>query len=253
MFVRAIKTRPLNPPQDDLLSVIAESFLGLDLKEKSIIIVTSKVVSIWEGKCIKISEVKNKEDLIKAEAELYLDPQKISDEAGYITLTIKNNILIPTSGIDESNANGYYILWPEKPFESAKKLYDFIKKEYKLKDFGIIISDSHTTPLRTGIMGIGLSYYGFNPLRDYRGKKDIFGRELKMSQTNIVDSLSVSAVYTMGEGAEQTPIAIIEDCGDIKFEENDITKPDPLCISIDEDIYSPLLKSVKWKNNHGKK
>jgi F420-0:gamma-glutamyl ligase len=162
-------------------------------------------------------------------------------------LTIKNNILIPTSGIDESNANGYYILWPKKPFECAKEIYDFIKKQFGLKAFGVIISDSHTTPLRTGIMGIGIAYYGFYPLRDYRNKKDIFKRKLKMSQTNIVDSLSASAVYAMGEGAEQTPIAIIEDVGDIKFIEKTFKK-DPLGIDIDEDIYSSLLKSVKWKN-----
>ena len=130
---------------------------------------------------------------------------------------------------------------------SNKEIYNFIKKEYKLKEFGIIISDSHTTPLRTGIMGIGLAYYGFNPLRDYRGKKDIFGRKLKMSQTNIVDSLSAAAVYEMGEGDEQTPVSIIEDVGEIEFIDKDFSKTDPLKISIDEDIYSPLLKAVKWK------
>ncbi len=244
MLVKAIKTRALIPPKDDLLSVIKESIF--DLKEKSIIIVTSKVVSIWEGNCVKISAVKNKENLVKKEADLFIDKKIISKEAGYVMLTIKNNILIPTSGIDESNANGYYILWPKKPFASAKKIYDFIKKTYGLKAFGVIISDSHTTPLRTGIMGIGISYYGFNPLRDYRGKKDIFGRKLKMSQTNIVDSLSAAAVYEMGEGAEQTPIAIIEDPGNIKFTSKNFKK-DSLRISIDKDIYSPFLKSVKWK------
>lgn len=248
MITKAIKTRPLIPPQDDLLSVIKESILSL--KEKSIIVVTSKVVSIWEGKCIKIDGVPDKDELIKKEADLYIDRQKVSSDYD-VMLTIKNNILIPTSGIDESNANGYYILWPEKPFESAKKIYDFIKKEYNLKEFGIIISDSHTTPLRTGIMGIGISYYGFNPLRDYRGKKDIFGRELKMSQTNIVDSLSASAVYAMGEGNEQTPIAIIEDVGDISFS----TAQDEcsLRISLDEDIYSSILKSVKWNKGGSNK
>ena len=69
-----------------------------------------------------------------------------------------------------------------------------------------------------------------------------------MSQTNIVDSLSASAVYEMGEGAEQTPIAIIEDVGDIKFTAKKLNK-DLLRIDINEDIYSPFLKSVKWKKN----
>lgn len=244
MLVKAIKTRALTPPKDDLLYVIKESILSI--KEKSIIVITSKVISIWKGDSIKISQIKDKDKLIKQEADFYIDREKISSEYD-VMLTIKNNILIPTSGIDESNANRYYILWPKKPFEAAKEIYNFIKKEYKLKELGIIISDSHTTPLRTGIMGIGLSYYGFYPLKDYRGKKDIFGRELKMSQTNIVDSLAAAAVYEMGEGAEQTPIATIEDAGEIKFEEKDVANPDPLIINIDEDIYSPFLKSVKWK------
>ncbi len=251
MIVKAIKTRTLVPPKDDLLSVIKSALggpaLGWELKEKSIIVVTSKVVSIHEGRCIKIDSNINKDELMKREADLYIDRQGSLPEQ--VMLTIKNNILIPSSGIDESNANGYYILWPENVFASAKKIYNFIKKQYGLKAFGVIISDSHTTPLRTGIMGIGLSYHGFNPLRDYRGKEDIFGRELKMSQTNILDSLAASAVFAMGEGSEQTPIAVIEDADGIEFSES---VPEGLMdISIDKDIYSPLLKSVKWKK--GKK
>ncbi len=242
MLVKAIKTRSLIPPQDNLLSVIKESVL--EIKEKSVIVITSKVVSIWRGDCLKISQIEDKDSLIKKEADLYID--RTNDLPESVMLTIKNNILIPTSGIDESNANGYYILWPKNPAKDAKEIYQYIKKEFKLKNFGVIISDSHTTPLRTGIMGIGIAYYGFYPLRDYRNKKDIFGRKLKMSQTNIVDSLCAAAVYEMGEGAEQTPIAIIEDAGNIKFEIK-THKKDPLLIGIDEDIYAPFLKSVKWK------
>jgi F420-0:gamma-glutamyl ligase len=100
-------------------------------------------------------------------------------------------------------------------------------------------------------MGIAISFYGFNPLRNYVGKKDIFGRKLKMSQTNIADSLAATAVYTMGEGNEQSPIAIIEDAGKISFNTNK-NKHNALKTSLDNDIYAPLLKSVKWKNR-GKK
>jgi len=245
MLVKIIKTRPLLPPQDDLLSVIKESILSL--KESSIIVVTSKVVSIWEGRCVKISEVKSKDELIKQEADLYLDKETSKYD---VILTIKNNILIPTAGIDESNANGYYILWPENPFLSAKKIYNFIKKEYKIKNLGVIISDSHTTPLRTGMVGIGIAYYGFNPLRNYIGKKDIFGRELRMSQTNIADSLAVAAVYEMGESSEQTPIAVIEDAGNIEFKEN--VKEDLLKMDFKDDLYYPALKGVKWKKRNKK-
>ena len=66
-----------------------------------------------------------------------------------------------------------------------------------------------------------------------------------MSQSNIVDSLAAAAVLKMGEGDEQTPMAIIEDVGPIKFSE--IKNPEKLLkININQDIYNPLLKSAKW-------
>ena len=111
MLIRAIKTKPFIPPKDNLFSLIKESFLDVNLKEKSIIVVASKIVSIWQGRCLKIDSIKNKDDLIKKEADFYLDRNEVPK--GYVMLTIKDNILIPTAGIDESNGNGYFILWPE--------------------------------------------------------------------------------------------------------------------------------------------
>ncbi len=243
--VIAIKTRVFLPPKDNLFSLIQESFKGLRLKEKSIIVVTSKIVAIWQGRCIKIQKGVVKDDLIKQEADFYIDRDKVPQ--GYVILTLKNNILIPSSGIDESNANGHYILWPINSNLAAQKIYHFIKKNYKLKKFGVIISDSHCTPLKNGIMGIAIGYYGFYPLRDYRGKKDIFGRVLKMSQTNIADSVAAAAVLVMGEGKEQTPIAIVEGVNLAKFSQFDTLNNDPLVIDKNNDIYAPLINSSKWK------
>jgi len=248
MKVRAVKTRKFLPPKDDLFSLIKESFKKKDIKERSIIVVTSKIVSIWQGRCVeksdKINKI-NKDKLIEKEADFYLDKKKVAQP--WVRLTIKDGILIPTAGIDESNANGYYVLWPRDPFSAAKKLHNFIKKEYNLKDFGVIISDSHTAPLRNGITGIGMAYYGFYPLRDYRGLKDIFGRVLKMTQTNIIDSLVTAAVFEMGEGNEQKPFAVIEDLGNIKF--GNFGQKDLLIMDKDKDIYAPLIKSVKWEKS----
>ena len=245
MLVKAIKTRQFIPPKDDLFSLIKESFSDLNLKEKSIIVVASKIVSIWQGRCLKIDSIENKDDLIKKEADLYLDRDKVPK--GYVMLTVKNNILIPTAGIDESNGNGYFIFWPKNPFEAAKQIYNFIKKNYHLNNFGIIIADSHCIPSRLGTTGIAIAYYGFYPIRDYRGTKDIFGREMTISQSNIADSLAAAAVSVMGEGDEQTPIAIVEDANFIEFEEFDPTKHNLLEIDRDDDIYAPLLKAIKWQ------
>jgi F420-0:gamma-glutamyl ligase len=162
-------------------------------------------------------------------------------------LTLKDNLLIPTSGIDESNANGYYILWPDQPFLAAKKLHQFVTKTHGLKKIGIIISDSRSNFLRFGVTGIAIGFYGFQPLKDYRGSKDIFDRTLKLSQNNIADSLAAAAVCQMGEGDEKTPIAIIENIKHINFTDVDFTKHNPLAVDRKNDIYAPLLNSAEWQ------
>lgn len=246
MIVRAIKTRKLIPPKDDLISALVESLSSYKLKEHSIIVVTSKVVSIWEGSCVKIeqrtvsSEQKLKDKLIKQESDFWL-PRTHSKYN--VMLTIKGNSLVASAGIDESNSNGYYTLWPKKPFESAKKIYSFIKKEYKIKNFGIIISDSHTPPMRLGAISFAIAYYGFNPLKDYVGNADIFGRKFKFERANLADALAATAGVVMGEGKEQTPIAIIEDISNIKF----TTKLHSILISLKDDIYAPVMQSAKWQ------
>jgi F420-0:gamma-glutamyl ligase len=245
MKVTAIKTRTFLPPKDNLQEFLKESFLVQKPKEHSMIVISSKIVAIGEGRCIKITGKFNKPKLIKQEADFYIDKNKV---AGKISaLTIKDNILIYSSGIDESNGNGYYILWPKKPFTSAKKIYGWIAKEYGLENFGVIICDSSKLPLRSGIVGIGIAYYGFYPLRDYRGSKDVFGRKMLTSQTNIVDSLAATAVFEMGEGDERKPIVFIDEVRDILFSKKDFSKKDILKTTINSDRYNFFLKSTIWK------
>ena len=249
MLIRAIKTRVLIPPKDDLFSAIKESFSNLKLKEKSIFIITSKVVSIWQGRCVLKTEIQDKDQLIAKEADFYLDRKQIPNE--YVMLTIKNNVLLPTAGIDESNANEYYILLPKDPYKTAKQIHIFIQKEFNLKELGVIITDSRCTPLRRGTTGVALSYYGFNPLRDYRKKHDLFGREYKISLLNIADSLAATGVLAIGEGSEQTPIAIIDNINNFKFGNFELSKDSSFNMDLENDIYAPLLKGVKWKKGEG--
>ncbi|OGZ69655.1 MAG: hypothetical protein A3D35_00305 [Candidatus Staskawiczbacteria bacterium RIFCSPHIGHO2_02_FULL_34_9] len=251
MIVKAIKTRRLNPPKDDLISAIKQSIKKVE--ENSIIAITSKVVSIWQGQCVSMKDC-HKDDLVTQEADFYL-PRKVVPGA-WCMHTLKNNVFIPSAGIDESNANGYYILWPEKLDETAKKLWLWLKKEYKVKNVGIIITDSHTIPLRRGVLGISLAHYGFNPLKDYRDKKDLFGREFKMTQTNIADGLAAASVVLMGEGAESTPICIIKDIPWVKFTSKPMKYKKPFSsfiIKTKEDLYYPLFKSMPWEKGKKKK
>jgi len=253
MIINTIKTRRLNPPKDDLLSVVKESVSKIP--ENSILVIASKVVSIWKGRCLPIRDIPDKKDLIIEEADKHLlDP--LIFEGREIRRTIKNNILISSAGIDESNADNYYILWPKNPNESAKELYDFIRKEYGVRNLGIIIVDSTIIPLRRGTIGISLGYFGFVPLRDYRDKPDLFGREFQFAQTNLVDGLAAAAVVIMGEGAESTPLALITDIPFIKFIDK-LYKSDKKYSSLEvpegEDLFEPFLSRVDWQKGGGGK
>jgi putative folate metabolism gamma-glutamate ligase len=246
MRVKAIKTRLFHPPKDDLFGVIAKAIKKLP--ERSVVAVASKVVSIHQGRCIPKSEVEDKDKLIKKEADRYLPRNRVP--RGYAVLTLKHGILIPSAGIDESNAGDYYVLWPNHIDKIAWQILKFLKKKYKRKKIGVIITDSHTVPMRRGVQGIALAYDGFKPLNDYRGKNDLFGRKFKVSTTNVVDGLAVSAVLAMGEGTEQTPLAIITDIPFVKFSSRPYKpkkKHSSLKINWNEDLYGPLLKAIKWR------
>jgi putative folate metabolism gamma-glutamate ligase len=259
MKISAIKTAVLHPPQDDLLRAIAQAIPKRPrvIKEKSIIVITSKVVSIWQGRCVSADSSADarhaKDALVMREADRYL-PREATPGA-WCMHTIKNNVFIPSAGVDESNADDYYILWPDDVAHTARTLWAWLRRRYGVRELGVIITDSHTVPLRRGVLGISLAHYGFEPLRDYRGKGDLFGRPLKMTQTNIPDSLAAAAVVLMGEGAERTPLALVTDVPWVQFgvpRRGRQTKPfSSFEIRANEDLYYPLLSSMKWKKGKG--
>lgn len=246
MHITPIKTHKITQSDASIFRVIDQYVEKLE--EHSILAVTSKIISICEGNIVKINPNTEKDDkhsLIEKEAELYLDPKE--NEYGFY-LTITNNILMATAGIDESNGDGYFILWPKDPQESANSIRDYLQEKYKVKNVGVIITDSKTTILRWGTSGIGLSHSGFSALNDYVGKEDLFGRSLRVTQSNILDGLAAAAVVTMGEGNESTPLALITDIPNVEFQDRNPTQEEinHITIPLEKDLYAPLLKGAQW-------
>lgn len=245
-----IKTRKVLPPKDAITDILKHL---PKLKEGDVLVIASKVLAIHQGRCVKKnhpvirrgvrSDDRTKSEIIQQEADYYLPKHKVGNAD--IVLTIKDHTLIPSAGIDESNGNDYYILWPTNPSKEAKAIASFLKKRDGINKLGVIIADSHTMPLRWGTQGISIGFFGLEPLKDYRGAKDIFGRKLKYTQSNIVDSLANFAVIMMGEGKEQTPIVIIRGMGTLKFTNKDLHRK--LVIEPKKDLYYPLLKIFKRK------
>ena len=120
-------------------------------------------------------------------------------------------------------------------------------EEIKEKEIGVLITDSRTTPLRRGVIGAGLGWCGFKPLYNYIGKPDCFKVPLAVTQVNLIDSLSASAVLCMGEGDEQTPFALIRNAPKVEFEPSPPQREDVefFYVKAEEDLYGPLFKDFQ--------
>jgi len=188
-------------------------------------------VALSDGRVEDYKSRKNRERIIKCESEFAIKTK-------YTWLTIKDGIVMSSSGVDESNADGKIIFLPEDSFQSAQNIRNLFKKQYKIKNLGVIITDSRLLPLRAGVVGVALGYAGFFGVRDYRGKKDIFGRKLVVTQTDVADSLATSAVLCMGEGSEQKPLALISSAP-VVFK--DKINKNELYVNPKDDIYEPLF------------
>lgn len=245
MIVRAIKTNKILAGQETIFQVLDDNITSLE--EASVLAITSKIVSLCEGRVVPL-EGNDKGELVKREADLYL-PRRLSK--WNFELTITDRTLVMSAGIDQSNASGeYFVLWPKNSQRSAEQIWKYLRNKHQLKKFGVIITDSTTTPLRWGTSGVAIAYCGFEPKNSYIGQPDVFGRTLEVSQSNIAGGLATTAVLCMGEGSEQTPLALLTDVPFVNFQIRPPSKKESdeyFVTDIEEDVFQPLLKGANWK------
>jgi F420-0:gamma-glutamyl ligase len=125
----------------------------------------------------------------------------------------------------------------------------YLRDKFGLKNLGIVVTDSLSIPLRLGAIGTCLGYSGFSAVNDYRGQADLFGRPFKLSRANVAEGLAAAAVLAMGEGAEQTPLAIVTDMPFIKFQAADPSGEElkEVRLSLEDDLFAPFINNGKWR------
>lgn len=246
MKVVAITTSVFQPGED--LFAFLQKYLPV-LEEESIVIITSKIISFAQNRFVK-AETHSREEkhgLAQKEADWYLDP---STSKYGIMLTIKDSHLAVNAGIDESNSEGKYLLWPENLQETTNDIWQFLRQTYGVKKLGVIVTDSKTIPLRWGVTGTAIAHCGFLGLINKIGEDDIFGKKLEMTQINVSEAVAIAGVFEMGEGNEQRPLAVVTDFHQpINFQDRTPTTEElkSLMIAPEDDVYAPVLMSVPWK------
>lgn len=248
MIVTPYKTHKIQPNEN--FFEILDTYLP-EIKEKTVVAITSKIVGMCEGRVVKRISDDQRDELAKQEAELYL-PREFN-QYGFM-ITINKGMLVASAGIDGSNSNGYLSLWPKDPQKSINAIRDYLVKKHSIKHIGVIFTDSRLAPLRWGVTGFGLAHTGFKALHSYIGQPDIYGEKMRVEQANIADSLSTAAVTVMGEGNEQQPLAVITDIPFVSFQERNPTQKelDALKIDLEDDVYASMLTAMKWRKGRKK-
>ena len=234
-------------PGFDIHTTILDSVKnnGQKLKNGDILIISSKFVSMSENRVVNLAKIRVRKEGSELAKSLKMDPflaQLVADEADTIfsgvpgfALAIKNGVIAPNAGIDRSNVfHGHAILYPKKPYLSGEKIKKHILK-ITGKRIGVVLSDSRLMPTRMGTTGVALAVSGFDPVRDERGRKDLFGNVLRVTQRALADDLCSAAQLIMGEADEGIPIVIARNTG-IKISDKPID-PKSVAVPFGECIY----------------
>ncbi len=204
------------------------------LKNGDIICLSSKVAGLAEG---RVFSKKDKLQLIKKESSYY-------KKTALCYFTVRQGLICANAGIDESNAFDKIILLPKNPYNTADTLRRGLIKYYKIKNLGVILTDSFILPLRSGVINIAVAYSGFYGVENLVNRRDLCHRPLKMTLVNVADSLATAAGFCMGECSNQTPLALVRGAK-VKFTSSNRAKE--MRYPFKKDFYYPFLKEINKK------
>ena len=190
-----------------------------EINDGDILVFSQKIVSKNEGRMLSLSSV-NPSLLANGIASSYgKDPRLIElilseserivrMENGIIIVKTKHGFVCANAGIDESNVqDGYATLLPKDPDKSAILLKERIEQKTG-KNISVIISDTFGRPFRLGQTDVAIGIAGLEPILDYNGKPDTFGKIMRVTAIAVADEICSASELVMGK-VEKCPIAIV--------------------------------------------
>jgi len=219
----AVTGLPIVKEGNNLASLICQAAekQGTPIQNGDVIVATHVIVSRAEGNIVNLETVTPSEFAKSVAKRTDKDPRLVEvilrnsrsivrmREGKLITET-KQGLICANSGVDQSNVHGKnnVALLPEDSDRSAQTIRQKIM-QITGKEVAVIVSDTHGRPLRQGEINIALGTAGFEPIRDRRGEKDLFGYTIRVKRTAIADELASAAELVIGQTNEGIPAAII--------------------------------------------
>ena len=254
LMPKAMTVMPVRAPVQeapfDLIATVLGSLdsSGIELGEGDVVAVSSKYAAIAAGRIVSLDEIAATLPARELAARYRINAaiaQLVLDEAEHIfggielgfLLTAKGGVISPNAGLDRSNIpSGQVVLLPKEPFVLAEDVRRALQRRFGCR-LGVVLTDSWLMPGRYGTTGIAIAMAGFLPIKDERGKKDLFGNPMAVTQIGVADALAASAQVVMGERDEATPVAVIRgatiELSDAPLSAADVAIPWRHCIYIE--------------------
>ena len=210
-------------PKVKLLNTLLESVKNNNqiIKNGDILVIAQKIISKNEGRSVYLKYIIPSSRSIELGRKINKDPrivELILQESRKIVRVFNNTIITETlhgficanSGIDQSNVSkskNRVLLLPKDPDKSADTIRKEIYKKTR-KNIAVLITDTFGRPFRMGQTNIAIGIAGINALKNYKGKRDMFGKIMKVTEIAIVDEIAGAAELVMGK-TKGIPIAIV--------------------------------------------
>lgn len=215
---------PMVLPGAPLLPLILETLGKNDLllRNADILVVTQKILSKSENRYVRLADVVVSPRAREVAAVCNKDERMVEmvlRESDRIVRCAKDVLIVrhhlgfvsANAGIDRSNIESgdmQILLLPENPDRSAAELRDGIREALGV-DVGVLIIDSFGRPWRLGTCGVCIGSAGIVALNDYRGKSDLAGRKMEVTEVAQADEIAAAASILMGPSDQALPIVVV--------------------------------------------
>ena len=191
---------------DDLAALVVER-LAEQALDGDVFVIAQKVISRAEGRLVSLADVTPSERAREMAPTAKKDPRLVelilreSNEVlrlheGVLIVEQRAGWVCANAGIDRSNVppgNGEVAaLLPEDADASARRFAERIR-ELTDRTVAVIVNDSHGRAWREGSVGVAIGVAGLRPLRDERGRRDLYGYELQTSVIGWADEIAGAA------------------------------------------------------------
>lgn len=224
LTVTAVPGIPAIQPGDDLPGIILDTLEAHDLTPQTgdVVVVAQKIVSKAEGQyrdlrdvvpsaqARELADAVNKDPRL-VELVLSESSEVLRHRADVLIVVHRLGYVLANAGIDASNldrGDDVVLLLPEDPDRWCRDFRDAVKARFGV-EVGVIVADSLGRAWRNGTVGTALGAAGLAALADLRGRSDLRGRPLRVTEIGLGDEIAAAASILMGQADEGLPVCLV--------------------------------------------